>query len=410
MDDTTIDDDYDDTTNHDYSSLSLITDLTSLSINNNNADFLIPEPESTNYDSPNSIFSGDFFAGNNRVYTNDSVISTSSPITRKRLNSGKYEIKNKNNNNISDLILNKFEYGLKIGEYIGKGSNSYVYKITSSLFNGDGDGGDKYVVKIPISFNKCKYIEREVEILQKLNEYNKLNAYSFFTDDYNFPFLSNIALCYLNKLDFQMIKKTDDLLCLIMIEMEMDLVEFIKLENRSSCSCWFWKLCNCLIDGLTILKQLNIVHCDLKTSNILVNFKANDEPIFKIIDFSSSIMVGGRGNDVITEVPDMTLQFTAPELLNTTSNRIIPNYQTDLFSVGMILLHCITGKIPYDSVSYDQYYLIDQIKNMKIFESLSIEDLNKLKLNNVIFKLLKLILIERCDLNDVKLYIELNNV
>ncbi|OWB58253.1 kinase activity protein [[Candida] boidinii] len=170
----------------------------------------------------------------------------------------------------------------------------------------------------------------------------------------------------------------------------------------------FWKLAKILIEGLIILQKINYIHCDLKSLNILVNLNNNNEEEeevinnnldfeFKIIDFTSAISINELNES--TKLPDMTIQFTAPELINLNS-KILPSINTDLFSVGLILLHASIGLPPYYNIN-TPYHLIDLVSNLKIFDILERESLNILNNNLIIKELLFMIIIKRSNLNDV---------
>lgn len=309
-----------------------------------------------------------------------------------------------NDNELEKFILNSNLFSLKLDDKIGKGSNAYVYSCELSTI-GIQNSSFNIAVKIPISKNKVKYIIQEAKFAIKLRNYQD----EWFKNHNTFyPFIDCYGIYYLNKDQFSLFKKNDELPCLLMKKMTIGLTDFINNTNNNSSTddtklsikLW-WELCKTLLDALTILKTLKCVHSDLKTDNIMVLQTNNNTNniLFKVIDFSSACEI-----DKLTKCPDMTLQYTAPELLDFTKKRL-PTYQTDLFSAGLVLLEAATGSKPYSSAGYDHFYLLTVIKEGKVMDWLSPEDLNILKANPEIHNILYKILIERCSLEEISDYV-----
>ncbi|GME95739.1 unnamed protein product [Ambrosiozyma monospora] len=168
----------------------------------------------------------------------------------------------------------------------------------------------------------------------------------------------------------------------------------------------WWTLAHTLLKALTILKMLNAVHCDLKSENLMVNLTPQG-PVFKLIDFSSSCKIDQleqRG------MPEMTLQFTPPELLqiyNTSGDSEqqphmpMPSFHTDLFSAGLILLHAATGNLPYAAFSYDQFYLAKVVSEGKVLDCLTREDANRLTSDQAVKEVVVKIVRDRVELSEV---------
>ena len=115
-------------------------------------------------------------------------------------------------------------------------------------------------------------------------------------------------------------------------------------------------------------------------------------------DFSSASTV-----EELQELPDTTLQFSAPELIDSSSG-VNASTQTDLFSCGMILLTAATGRMPYQAYSYDQIYLVSLAAKNKVLEVLERESLNILRANPEIYHLIIMIIKDRCTLDDALSY------
>ena len=84
-----------------------------------------------------------------------------------------------------------------------------------------------------------------------------------------------------------------------------------------------------------------ILHCDLKSANILIDKNFN----IKLIDFGLSYFMSEAPNGYIG-----TARWMAPEILNGKKYSIY----SDIFSYGMILIELLTEKVPYyDVFNYD---------------------------------------------------------
>lgn len=350
--------------------------------------------------------------------TQDSPLNT--PITpispglyaSKKVPSASYTRFPLNDPDLERFVLSPKVFCLSLDDKIGKGSNAYVYSCQLSTV-GIQNSSFHIAVKIPISRNKTKHIIQESNFAIKLRNYQDewFKIHNRF-----YPFIDCYGLYYLNREQFPLFKKNDELPCLLMKKMSFGLSAYIKNSERGyetdtklSLALW-WKLCSTLLDALTILKTLNCVHCDIKTDNIMaLEVEDNDGShhhdhkeniFFKVIDFSSACELGS-----LVKCPDMTLQYTAPELLDFT-RKPLPTFQSDLFSAGLVLLEAATGAQPYASAGYDHFFLLTVIKEGRVLEWLSAEDTNVLKAHPDIDSVLRKILVERAPLEDVVAYVD----
>lgn len=315
----------------------------------------------------------------------------------------KYPLKD---SQLEKFVLNPSIFYLHLDERIGRGGNAFVYSCELSTIE-SMDKSFNIAIKIPSAKNKVKYIIQEAKFSLKLREYQ--NEW-FELENRLYPFIDCYGLYYLNKEQFPLYKPTDEFPCLLLKKMSKGLPEFIKsqitLKNTDAklpLVLW-WKLCQVLLDALTILKRLNCVHCDLKTENILVldhdaRRENIEDTIFKVSDFSSATSI-----DNMTKRPDMTLQYTAPELLDFAANRL-PTFQTDLFSAGLILLEAATGSVPYSTAGDDHFYLLTVIKEGHVLDWMSAEDKNIVQSHPEIAHILQMMLVDRSDVETVATYV-----
>lgn len=105
-------------------------------------------------------------------------------------------------------------------------------------------------------------------------------------------------------------------------------------------------ICRDIARGLEHLQRNSVVHFDLKPQNILVDANLNA----KIADFGSARV--RQNSDLARSIGAGTFGYLAPEISPLFPNFVgthIPMDKVDVYSLGIILLECITGKSPADS-------------------------------------------------------------
>ncbi|KAH3669055.1 hypothetical protein OGAPHI_001651 [Ogataea philodendri] len=300
---------------------------------------------------------------------------------------------------LESFVLSPEVFEIKLDKMIGKGSNSYVHLATLATREVNSVAMN-IAIKIPTAKNKVKLLERETEFMLTLRDYRDSKWFRKFGDS-SFPFVDAYGLYYLSKSQFPMMKKTDTLPCLLMKNYDTDLYKFINEKKQTTQATepaigldnWY-QLLDFILKGLQVLQDIGAVHCDIKTDNILVGTTLGPRPIFKFIDFTSSSKIID-----IHEQPEMTLQFTPPELLKDQTK--LPDYATDLYSAGLVLLQAATGLPPYSGYDYDPYYLISLVKEGKVFELLTREETNRITGNSHVHQILDAILLKRRSLEEV---------
>ncbi len=96
--------------------------------------------------------------------------------------------------------------------------------------------------------------------------------------------------------------------------------------------------------ALAAAHRVGVIHRDLKPLNIML--RQGDRPV--ILDFGFAI---GHGTTVITGsgITLGTPHYTAPEVLTGSP----ASTQSDLYSLGVILYQCLTGRLPYDVKDFE---------------------------------------------------------
>jgi len=102
--------------------------------------------------------------------------------------------------------------------------------------------------------------------------------------------------------------------------------------------------------GLQILKQKNIIHCDLKPGNILYDAKSD---LFKICDFGISCF-----DDKKKHYPVQTMYYRAPEVIV----RKPYSFSIDIWSFGCIIYEILYHQILFHHLLEEQCFLSMMVK------------------------------------------------
>jgi len=97
-----------------------------------------------------------------------------------------------------------------------------------------------------------------------------------------------------------------------------------------------------IANGLAYLHDQSILHCDLKSDNILLS--STDEPL--IADFGLSRIIGGDYSIAISHsgASPGTIRWSAPELFDDDTHF---TKETDVWAFGMVIYEIITHHVPY---------------------------------------------------------------
>ncbi|KAI1453684.1 hypothetical protein F4805DRAFT_359249 [Annulohypoxylon moriforme] len=199
-------------------------------------------------------------------------------------------------------------YRYEIVDVLGKGSFGQVVRCI--------DHKTGVLVAVKIIRNKKRFHQQalvEVNILQKLREWDPHNKHSMVNFTHSFYFRGH--------------------LCISTELLDMNLYEFIKSNAFRGFSLkLIRRFTKQMLSSLNLLKQHKVIHCDLKPENILVRHPMHSE--IKVIDFGSSCF---ENEKVYTYIQSRF--YRSPEvILGMTYGLPI-----DMWSLGCILAELYTG-------------------------------------------------------------------
>ena len=217
--------------------------------------------------------------------------------------------------NIKDFVgqnENKINSEYKILEKIGKGGFSEVRKAIHISSN--QPRAIKMIAKKSLSILGKKKLFKEVEILKNLDHPHIVKIHEFFE---NMNYI-HIVLEYLNG---------------------KELFEQIVLNNIELNEKKIREIMKQIISTVNYLHNLNIVHRDLKSENIIY-----DGTNITIIDFGTSTHLIEENLSKFTG----TILYIAPEVINKNYNE-----KCDIWSCGIIFYILLTGTAPFQGTNQE---------------------------------------------------------
>jgi serine/threonine protein kinase len=209
--------------------------------------------------------------------------------------------------------------------------------------------------------------------------------------------------------------------------------EKYKNECGGFTNSFFYEFLKQTVDGLDYIHSKNIIHRDIKLHNILIK-EDNNKIDFKISDFGfacydlSSKLQFDKTNILHKKYYKLcgTPYYMSPEIIqnmnemeNITSYKInmmkkkrfkfLYNKRTDVWSLGICIYELMFNLLPFSNIKsisdLERFYSLDNIQeifNKKINRRMILKDCFK----DILYKILYINYNDRCDINDVKRYLQ----
>ena len=212
---------------------------------------------------------------------------------------------------------------------IGEGTYGSVWKVRNKLTK------EIFAIKVMnkeniIRHNMVEQINKEIEIMYKLNHPNIIKLYSHFEDNEQFCLIME----YASKGHlFSLIKKHRKLNQIMAKQYLKEIISAIKYLHE---------------------KIPPIIHRDIKPENILIDQDGN----CKLADFGwASFDYGDKIRDIYCGTPE----YLAPEMINQTGH----DKSVDIWAIGILLFEMLTGRTPFNLYG-DKSQLYNSIKILNI--------------------------------------------
>ncbi|KAL6065602.1 calcium calmodulin-dependent protein kinase type 1G [Balamuthia mandrillaris] len=239
-----------------------------------------------------------------------SAQESSKPAERRPIPQGKKI----NNNELPEdfIIFEPIEDEFDLGEEIGKGGFSVVYKATRKK---DGEEfAVKCIKKKLVEGDDIKLLRREIQIMTQLEHPNILKLFQVYEDDEQFYLV------------MELVKGK---------ELFDKIVERGMYSERDASNIIFQ-----VVSAVDYLHENGIAHRDLKPENLLAAGDGADE-IIKIADFGFAKSFSEDGEKLMTSCGSPG--YVAPEILTAESY----DKSVDMWSVGVIVYILLSGYPPF---------------------------------------------------------------
>ena len=210
------------------------------------------------------------------------------------------------NDNLDSTLINADD--IKFGKMLCKGGGGDVYL-------GTWRHNPVVIKQLPVTRmtpDLVKGLEKEAQFLRSLNSHpNILSFYGFV--------------------------RQEEFLRIVTEKMDVNLAQLVFNRKKVIPEAEKKRLVVNFVNGVAFIHDHDIVHGDLKLENVLLS---NDLSKIKVCDFGLSREKFTAGATQVGGTPAGTFLYFAPEMFNGT----LPNFHTDKWAVGVVVLEVLMGK------------------------------------------------------------------
>jgi serine/threonine protein kinase len=261
--------------------------------------------------------------------------------------------------NIEDFVLDD-------AEMLGEGASGKVYSylskngeklINKMMYSGEWESIEDFykdIVWQSMIHTEINKLEKSVKVLG-YNEYTDMDDKHYVCFIMEFYEGYNDCFSFLNRREnWSQVK-------------ERDVVSPYKRKDNIKNDTFYTvsrnlKLCiiKNLIRSLVEIHNVDIVHGDIKTNNIIIDSSTGD---VKIIDFGASLFIEDNRKYMVTDWTHGTLGYRAPE----EDNSNLLGKSSDIYSLGVTIIEVWTGDIWYSGETFKQCRN-EVLKSLRVIE------------------------------------------
>jgi serine/threonine-protein kinase len=277
-------------------------------------------------------------------------------------------------NDLTDQHGNSY----KILEKLGQGGVGNVFKVEDERL------GLIRAIKVlntraRLDSNIVKRFNREIHLLAKMNNPFVLTAYDVAEFDIDGEKILGLITDYIEGKDLDRILEENDRLPL---QLTVTLASEIALALES-------------------MRELDMVHRDIKSRNIMIQKLADGTEIARVGDFGIAALTEDARIEVFRNAKDDdnvewaeaitqhgytvgTAEYMSPEAFRGE----LPDHRSDLYSLGITLYEMITGFRPFEGKELKDFVIAHQMDTPTSFEEKGVKDVPKW-LEKIVMKLLE---------------------
>jgi serine/threonine-protein kinase len=118
-------------------------------------------------------------------------------------------------------------------------------------------------------------------------------------------------------------------------------------------ACRSLELCAELADALDLVHRAGVAHVALKPANVGLSHGAEGLQRAVLLDFATAHLLATSGLDDRSPGPIATAAYVSPE----EARGELPRPESDIYALGVLLFHCLTGRLPVVGTTPQELYL-----------------------------------------------------